>query len=585
MSQSPLLEPQDNNNTLTDPTLGSSGLIVRQIGQELQHDEPIQYGSINQDIEHQHLNIDPQQELVKLEIDEIDPFTIKIIISSLLLGSFLSALDTTIVTTLLTTIASDINALSKMQWIATSYFLSCSAFQPLYGKLSDIFGRKPLLIFSNLSFAIGCLLCGIANDLLTISIGRFITGIGAGGLTMVGTVTISDIIPLRKRGVYQGLGNIAFGLGAASGGLLGSIFEKLFNWQAAFLFQVPIALISAIITWRNLNLPKGSPGLGIKGSKFDKLKQVDFLGSFLLVTSLLSFMILVSFIGKSIEINSILFWILIILTIIPLLTFNYVELYIASTPIIPVRLLLQRTVLSSSLINWFMSMAVFTYMFYLPVFWSSVLRLTPTEIGIRTISNFVGVSFGSFFAGIYMKRTGKYLWLSILTGFTTVLGALAIYSNTKDSPLWFQYIELFIPGASYAALLTTTLLALIAAVPHDQQASTTSIQYAFRATGSTIGVSAASFIFQYYLSKSLNDKLFKIPSNFNKDEIYQIINKSLESSEYTWEAPKIFRDAIIDSYDFSTHKALFFALICAIIAWGFSLFMKEHHLHSSINRK
>lgn len=589
--ESPLLEPQ--SKALADPTLGSAGIVAKEIGQELQRDEDdivegrstSNYGSttiatdINGDLE--------QQQVLEEGDDDFDPSKVSIIIFSLLLGAFLAALDTTIVTTLLTTIASKINAVSRMQWIATSYFLSCSAFQPLYGKLSDIFGRRSLLLFSNLTFAVGCLICGLADSLFVISIGRFITGIGAGGLTMMGTITLSDLVPLRKRGIYQGLANIAFGLGAASGGLLGSLFEKLFNWQAAFLVQVPVALLSAWIIYRNLNLPAGSAGLGMSGSKRELLKHVDFLGSALLVTSLLSFMILVSFIGKELPFNGGYFWVLSVLTVVPLFLFGYVELYVSPTPIIPVRLLALRTVLSSSLLNWFMSMSVYTYLFYLPVFWSSVTRLSPTEIGLRTISNFAGVSMGSFFAGIYMRSTGKYLKLSIISGLLTTIGTYAVYSTTKDSELWYQYLVLYVPGASYAALLTTTLLALIAAVPHDQQAATTSIQYAFRATGSTVGVSAASFIFQYYLSLSLNDKLYAIPGvPFTKDEIAEIISKAVKSSEYTWNgAPVIFKEEIIQSYDFASHKALLFSFVCAAIAWCLACAMKEHHLHTGMARK
>ncbi|KAH3688201.1 hypothetical protein WICPIJ_000843 [Wickerhamomyces pijperi] len=584
---SPLLPSQ--SKALIDPTFGSSGVIAKEIGEELQRDQddiveqlPTGYGS-TADLEENPI----EEDSVPVADLDLDSSKVATIIFSLLLGAFLAALDTTIVTTLLTTIASKINAVSRMQWIATSYFLSCSAFQPLYGKLSDIFGRRSLLLFSNITFALGCLICGIANSLWCISLGRFITGIGAGGLTMMGTITLSDLVPLRKRGIYQGLANVAFGLGAASGGLLGSVFESWFNWQAAFLFQVPVALLSALIIYKNLNLPRGSAGFGMEGSKWELLKHVDFLGSSLLVTSLLSFMVLISFIGKEIAVNGGYFWILTALTVLPLFAFGYVELYVAETPIIPVRLLALRTVLSSSLLNWFMSMSVFSYLFYLPVFWSSVTRLTPTEIGLRTISNFAGVSMGSFFAGIYMRSTGKYMKLSLWSGLLTVAGTFAVYNTTRKSSEWFQYLVLLAPGFGYASLLTVTLLALIAAVPQDHQAATTSIQYAFRATGSTVGISAASFIFQYYLSASLNEKLYSIPGvPFDKNEIAQIIENALQSSEYTWNgAPVIFRNEIIDSYDFSTHRALLFSFICSAIAWVVGWGMKEHHLHTGMNRK
>lgn len=580
---SPLLEP--NSKAFIDPSLGTPGLAAREtaIDATIDLNESVQaqnqnYGSITEDIEAQ-----PATEEAE-EASELAPAKVRVIIASLYIGSFLAALDTTVVTTLLSSIGSDINALSKSSWIATSYLLSCASFQPLYGKLSDIFGRKPLLVFCNFCFALGCIITGLSHTLVGISIGRFICGIGGGGLTSLGTITTSDIVPLRKRGVYQGLGNIAFGLGAAIGGIWGALFDETLGWQWAFFSQVPIALVSGFLIWKNLELPKGSAGLGVAGSKSEKLKQVDFLGASLLVTSLLSFMVLVSFLGHEIVAYSVSFWFLIALSIVTIFAFGYVELYIAVQPVIPVRLLTYRTVLSSSLVNWLMAMSVYTYLFYVPVFWASALQLTPTEIGLRTISNFVGVSIGSFSAGFYMKQTGKYLGLYIISGFITVVGVYTIYAQNRGTPLWYQYLVLFIPGAGYAAILTVTLLALIAAVPYDQQAATTSIQYAFRATGSTVGVSAASYIFQRYLLEQLTEKVLAVDSPFTKKELAEIIQKAFNSSDYTWRAPEVLREAIVQSYDFATHRALLFSLITMAVAWAIGFWIQEHHLHSTIKR-
>lgn len=584
-SSSPLLKP--NSKALDDPTLASPGLVARELAQLDEQIDSLtttsEYGSTAQDVE---AGPQSQEQLLdESDAGEITPAQLKLIIGSLYVGSFLAALDTTIITTLLSTIASSINSVSKMSWIATSYLLSCSAFQPLYGKLSDIYGRKALLLFSNSTFALGCLISGLSHNLVWLSIGRFITGIGGGGLTSLSTITTSDLVPLRKRGVYQGLGNIAFGVGAATGGIYGALFEKYLGWEYAFFSQVPIALLSVFLIWRNLKLPKGSIGLGMAGSKISKLKHVDFLGATLLVSSLLSFMILVSFAGNEIVINGLPFWGLIVFTTGALAAFGFVELKVASQPVLPVKLFSYITVLSSGLVNWFMTMSVFTYLFYMPVYWSSVVGLSPTEIGLRTISNFVGVSMGSVLSGIYMKNTGKYYWFSVIAGIFTIFGVYGLYITNSKTSSFFQYIELFIPGAGYAASLTVTLLALIAAVPHDQQAATTSIQYAFRATGSTIGVAASSFIFQKYLLISLTAKLFSVPSDYTKEEILEIIQKAFNSSEYSFKAPEIFRDAIRASYDVSTHKALLFSFITCMIAWVVGLFMKEHHLHTTIHRK
>jgi hypothetical protein len=134
--------------------------------------------------------------------------------------------------------------------------------------------------------------------------------------------------------------------------------------------------------WKNMKIPPGSVGQGIQGSTKERLKEVDFMGASLLVMMLLSFMAVVSFSGKELKVGSSVFWFLIILMISTGAAFVHVELNVATQPVTPVKLLAYRTVQSSSLVSWFMSMAVFTYLFYIPVFWSSVMGLTPAEVGL-----------------------------------------------------------------------------------------------------------------------------------------------------------------------------------------------------------
>jgi MFS family permease len=174
-------------------------------------------------------------------------FRFLVVCTSLYFGVFLAALDGTIVTSLLSHIASDLHELGRISWIASAYLAACTAVQPLYGKLSDIYGRKNLLFFCNVTFGIGCLMCGVADGLWMLVLGRVVSGIGGGGLTILSTIAISDIVPLRKRGVFQGIGNIAFGSGAGFGGIFGGLVYESMGWRAAFWLQVPTIVISATL--------------------------------------------------------------------------------------------------------------------------------------------------------------------------------------------------------------------------------------------------------------------------------------------------------------------------------------------------
>lgn len=505
------------------------------------------------------------------------------VVSSLFMAAYLAALDTTVVTTLLTVIASDLNAVANISWIATAYLLSCSAFQPLFGKLSDIFGRKILLILCCAFFAIGCTIC-VTDSLVWLVIGRFVTGWGGSGLTTLGTITMSDLIPLRDRGLYQGMANIFFGLGAASGGILGGLVADYLGWKYVFILQVPLAVVVGVVIWWNLVLPEGSPGLGAHGSEFkDKLKRVDFQGSFFLVSALMIILTAASLGGREIAYDSKTFIGLVVLSIILLAGFVYTEAYVSNEPIIPIELLAERTILSSSLTNWFYTMGVFTYLYYVPIYYTSVMGLSATQNGQRLIPNFFGVSIGSVGAGLYMKRTGRYYNLTILVGIISIFGVWRIFNMTPYITIFEQFTILLPSGLGYSCILTVTLLSLIAAVPSKYQACTTSIQYTFRATGSTLGVSIASAIFQNVLKSQLTTKIHLLISD---DWSYaeKIINKALENTNYTNHAPKLVQGAIKESYALACKGAFGFSLATIVLGYACSLFMKEHQLHTSMNR-
>lgn len=506
----------------------------------------------------------------------------RMLIASLFLASFLAALDTTVVTTLLSVIASDLNAVENISWIAVAYLLSCSALQPIFGKLSDIFGRKSLLLICSLLFAFGCCIC-VTDSLIVLVIGRFITGLGGSGFTTLGTITMSDIIPLRERGLYQGLANICFGLGAASGGLLGGLVSDWLGWKYVFILQIPLAMLVAFAIYSFLNLPPGSPGLGAAGSEFsDKVRRVDFLGAFLLVSALMVILLTASLGGTRIRYSSKLFFALVASALFLLCAFVYTECYVSLEPIIPINVITDRTVFSASLANWFYTMGVFSYLFFIPLFFQAGMGLTATASGERMVANFVAVSFGSVGAGMYMRKTGKYYKLTVVVGFVCMLGMWRMLNLRRDSSLITQFTITLLPGLAYSCVLTVTLLALIAAVPAKYQACTTSIQYTFRSTGSTLGVSIASAIFQAVIRRLVTENVHAVVKD--PELAAKIISRALENTNYSKEAPAFVREALKNAYASGCHSTFVFSSAAVLAGYVASLYMREHKLHSSINR-
>jgi MFS family permease len=153
----------------------------------------------------------------------------------------LSAMDQTIVVSSYGTIGSDLKGLNKTSWISTGYLLTVTSFQPLYGRASDIFGRKPALLSAYTIFGLGCLWCGLSRSMTELIVARAFAGIGGGGMTTVVSIIISDLVPLRERGKWQGYLNIAYATGAASGAPLGGILADSIGWRWSFLFQFPVS--------------------------------------------------------------------------------------------------------------------------------------------------------------------------------------------------------------------------------------------------------------------------------------------------------------------------------------------------------
>lgn len=507
------------------------------------------------------------------------------IASSMFLGIFLAALDNTVVSTLLPHIGSEFNDMPRISLVATVYLMSSAVFQPLFGKISDIFGRKPLLVLSNMMFFFGCLICGLSYNIWWLIFGRFVTGIGGGGLTSMCTITLSDIIPLRNRAVYQGAGNFFYALGTACGGLVGGLFSQYGRgWRMAFLVQLPFCFLSCNLIIIYLRLASDKD-ISERSPLTYKLKLIDWYGVIALISFLLLLMVTITVGGQYMPYRSMNFLLLCIAVCVSGLIFVYTEIYWTSDPILPVSFLKNKSVLGSSLANWFCMMGMMTTTYYLPIYWSSVLNQGPVEIGKKSVSSFFSMAFGSFGTGYYVKRFGKYYKLMLLSCLILIVGQLQIISINPKMSQWRQSILLAVPGLGVAILITVTLLAMIAAVPQKHQAATTSISYAFRTTGCTIGVSLGAAIFQNCLRSVVTKAVMSFHSNIHSErELAYIIERALHSSDWVNNgSPDFVRQTLLDCYQYACDKTFKFCLICFVLTAASCSVIKEHKLPTALD--
>ncbi|KAH6719868.1 major facilitator superfamily domain-containing protein [Leptodontidium sp. MPI-SDFR-AT-0119] len=450
----------------------------------------------------------------------------RLLFPAVALGILLSAADQTIIVSSYGKIGSDLQALNNTSWIATAYFLTLTSFQPLYGKLSDIFGRKSCLLFSYTVFGLGCLFCGLARNLNELVAARAFAGIGGGGMATVVSILFSDIIPLRERGTWQGYMNIVYATGASLGAPLGGLLSDSIGWRWAFIIQFPLTFLASLIVHLVLHLPPPSTTTPTTTHTLTKLRQIDFLGALTLILAISSLLI-------GLDLGSNTSWtsnltLSFLLTSLPLFTiFIYIEIAVATHPFAPGHVILSPSLFASYLCNFFTLSAYMGTIFYIPLYLQAVDGMSATSAGMRFIPVMACSVSGSLFGGKVMQRTGKYSWLTIACLGLSVVGGVVIFmcSGLVVSSSWGIVVGLGMSAFGGGAAITTTLISVIANADPKDQAIATACTYLFRSLGSVVGVSLAATVVQQSLRTRLRAGL---ESGREADEIVEKVRQSLD---------------------------------------------------------
>ncbi|KAI0537961.1 major facilitator superfamily domain-containing protein [Xylaria digitata] len=495
-----------------------------------------------------------------------------LVMSTAWFGVFLGAADTTVIATLSGPISSEFNSLRLLSWLATAYLISNAASQPISGRLTDIFGRGPGLVFANLAFTLGNLICALATSQQVMILGRLIAGIGGGGLMSIPTFLASDLIPLRKRGVVGGIANIWYGCGTMVGAVLGGYLNdhSSMGWRLAFLIQVPPSLISAMIVYFLVKVPP-------KQSDKSYLKRIDFGGVFL-TSSFLALLVLgLSFGGNVVPWTHPLPPAAILLSIGIFIALFRWECT-AAQPIIPVKLLYNRTVFASCLASIFCSAIALTSVFYVPLY-LQVRGDSATTAGLKIVPVSLGTSAGALITGYLMKRTGKYVGLVISCVLALTFGiGMFTFQNERTSG-WLTSIAFLIVGGGYTAVFGITQVACLAAVDHTQQAVVTSCTYLARSLGGTIGVTIASAIYQSALRTGLWERFGDRPDAAGR------IQRILDDLAELGTLPTGWVEGVTQSFMGAFLRVWLMMLAWAVLALIFISPIKQHQLHVTLERK
>ncbi|CAG8433802.1 12491_t:CDS:2 [Ambispora gerdemannii] len=447
-------------------------------------------------------------------------------------GVFLASLDQTIVATALPQIASDFNALDQIAWVANSYLLTTTAFQPTYGKLSDIFGRKATFLFAIVVFELGSLLCGVAQNITSMIVFRAIAGMGGGGILSLVVIIISDIVPHHDRGKYQGLIGAVYGAASLVGPLLGGVFTDHVTWRWCFFINLPFGTIAAAAVIKYLNFPKP------KGSLINKIKRLDWWGTLVVMAATIALLLPLNWGGNTYEWTSPIIIVLLVVGALLFVLFGYVEGWIAVEPVAPSRLFKDRAVLACFSVIFFNGMTFFAMIYYLPLYFQVVKGESATTSGLELLPFVLGVMVSSIGVGqtISRKANTRIQLLVLLGGTLITVGAGLASLLNEHSSRGKQIIFILLPGLGVGFIIQTTLLFCHAAVDYKDIATVTSMLVFFRSIGGVFGVAIIGTVFNNELSNRIEALKLGISAD------------AVKSSTYLKSLPLNLREPVIHEY-------------------------------------
>lgn len=418
------------------------------------------------------------------------------------------AVDVSIISTALPTIAEDLHSAELFVWVANAYVLATTVVQPIYGQMANIFGRRSLTIISVLLFMLGSGLAGGANSTAMLIAARVVQGLGGGGIITLGEIIICDLLPLRERGQYSGLIAGTYAIGTVIGPVLGGVFTQHVTWRWVFYINLPICGIALglIVPFLNLKYHR-------QGTIVDRIKRIDWIGATSLTMSVTAILLALAWAGTKQSWSS---W----RTILPLILgfagmlgfFVHQFSGHVAEPTMPPKLFSNRTSVSIFVMAFVHGILLLYVTYFMPVYFQAVRGATPTRSGVEIFPIATTIAPAAAVSGVLVTITGKYRLYHFL-GFALMAagcGSLSTLDASSSMGAWIGFQLMF--GLGNGMVFNTMIPPLLASLPSSEVATATATWTFMRSFGQIWGIAIPSAIFNQRIDTLVQKNLSAFPN-------------------------------------------------------------------------
>jgi len=486
------------------------------------------------------------------------------VMTALMLTLLLAMLDMTIVSTALPAITSDLHGLGQLSWVVTAYLLTSTTTTPIWGKVSDLYGRKVVLQTAVIIFLAGSLLAGAANSMAWLIVTRGIQGLGGGGIIVLVMAVIADVIPPRERGRYTGMFGAVFAVASIAGPLLGGFFVDTLTWRWIFYINLPIGIAALIVLGIALDVPVRK-----------QRHHIDYLGAVMMVAGVTLLLLVTEWGGSRYEWLSPTIIAMSVTSLTLLALFVWRQLRVPE-PIVPMTLFRNPVFRVSSMMAFDVGFAMFGAIVFVPLYLQVVLGATPTQSGLELIPMMAGMLTASITSGRIISRIGRYKIFPIIGTALAAIGMFILSRIQVDSSYWLAATGLLILGLGLGNVIQVLLLAVQNSVKPTEIGVAISGNTFFRSIGATIGTAAFGAILASRLATEITSSLpADVAATFDVSQVTSALSGIAG-------LPAEIRGIVLEAFTNSLAGVFLFAVPFLVVAFVLSWFLKEIHLSKDV---